>query len=97
MPMADTGQLLLRCHPLGYGFQQTYKPWNHMRLRAIKYCFNQKPRENTKAFQLLQSQPAHQTSSIKQVLTGEVRNHSDSRGGIEEESAEPRIKTRTVM
>lgn len=86
MPAADTGQLLLHCHPLGYDFQQPYKPWNHRRLRAIKYCFNQKPLENTKASQLLQSQPPHQNSSIIQVLTGEVRNHSDSRGGIKEES-----------
>lgn len=79
MPVADTGQLLLHCHPSGSGFQHTHKPWNPMGLRAIKYCFNQKPWESTKAFQLLQSQPSRQTSFIKEVLPGEVRNHSDSR------------------
>lgn len=59
MPVANTGQLLLHCHPSGYDFQQTYKPGNHMGLRAIKHYFNQKPVEDTKTFQLLQ--PPHQT------------------------------------
>lgn len=79
MPAADTGHLLLHCHPLGYGVQQTYKPWNHMGFRAIKYCFYQKPCENTTAFQHLQSQPPHQRRFISRFISSTSSRYSQEK------------------